>query len=563
MWLTFLLFQCAVPLGHATGTSVNSAAISAEEQRRFGEEIYLNGMLPSGEPIQATLFGNVAAAGKKVACAVCHLHSGLGSLLEDEILVLPISGTKLYAPLLDQYGIPGTSMKRTMFKSPRPAYTDETLATALLTGKNPTGRDLDWTMPRFRFNNETVRAVVSYLKNLSSVLAPGVTEDEIRFATIITEGISAADREAMVLPLTAFLQQEWNERLLVLAKRSNIRVYQGDLPSTAEKRYRSASLDVWELQGPSETWGSQLETFYNRRPVFAILGGIVPGEWSPIHKFCEKNKIPCIFPNTDLPVVNENDWYTLYFSKGFSLEGEVAAKFLAQDAGLSSETPIIQVSRKTDQGKALTQGFSKIWQKISKASVSNIILSDGEHTGRNFWQKLSASNPQAALVVWLTAADLAGIETLADREPPALFLSATLLGESLRTLPEKVRNFTYIGYPTRLPGDGDYTKSIITSWMQMKQIPVTNMAITSKIFALKSMLPSALMELGVDCYRDFFLDILDGAKDQKTASASYPMLSFGPGKRYAAKGCYIIQLTAGEKPELLKKVDWLYYAGQE
>ena len=549
----------------AANTWVGNTASSEGDALRLGESIYLSGTLPSGEQVQAKLLDrDVTASGKSVACVGCHLRSGLGSLINDEILVLPVSGTKLYAPLLNQFDIPGTSMKRTMFNSPRPAYTDESLAAALLTGKDPTGRDLDEAMPRYLFPAGSTPAIVTYLKNLSTNVSPGLAEDEIRFATIVTEGISDADREAMVRPLTAFLQEEWNDRLLVLAKRSNTRVSQGNQPLDNGKHYRRASLDVWELHGPSETWAAQLETFYGQRPVFAILGGIAAGEWSPIHQFCEKNKIPCIFPNTDLPVVAASDWHTLYFSKGFFLEGEVAARFLAEDAGLSPATPVIQVSRKTEQGKALARGFSDTWQKISKATLTSLILSDGEHTGSNFWQKLSASTPPAALVVWLTAADLAGIGSLADRKPPALFLSATLLS---RITPGSARDG---------PGFHLYRLSTPPSrrWRlhrvhdrqldedeEIFQLPAWH--VSSKIFFLKSMLSNALMELGEDLYRDYFLDILDEAGKQATSSLTYPLLSFGPGDRYAAKGCYIVQLTAGEKPELLKKVDWLYYAGQE
>jgi hypothetical protein len=42
-------------------------------------------------------------------------------------------------------------------------------------------------------------------------------------------------------------------------------------------------------------------------------------------------------------------------------------------------------------------------------------------------------------------------------------------------------------------------------------------------------------------------------------SAVYGRLSFGPGQRYAAKGCYIVQLGKGPDPELVKKSDWVIH----
>jgi hypothetical protein len=560
-YIWFFFFFSLFFTGHAIGAGglARAGEISAEESLRLGEAMYLNGVMPSGKPLMARVQGDVEASGKKVACSLCHLHSGLGSLIDDEILVLPINGARLYAPLLDPQYIPGTTMKRLMLKNPRPAYTDETLAKALLEGKDPAGRSLDAVMPRYLLDENATKVMVYYLKNLSSRFSPGITEEEIRFATIVTGDVSAADRDAMLLPLRASLHEEWNARMQLLKKHS----YDGGTGKsnpTAGIKYRKASLDVWELKGPSETWPGQLEALYRQKPVFAILGGLATGNWAPIHAFCEKNRIPSVFPITDLPVISGTDWYTLYFSKGYYQEGETAANFMSRDAGLKPGMRVAQVFRDNEEGNALARGFSETWKKLGKTDVMNLIVSANEKTGREFWEKLSATYPQAALVVWLAPSDLAGIETLTGKnQPPVLFVSSTLLGGELASLPDKVRDFTFISYPTRLPETEVYAKSIASNWMKVKKIPVTNMEISSKVFVLRSVLLSALVELGGDFYRDFFLDILDGGREQATASVTYPLIRFGPGERYTSKGCYVVMLTKGVKPKLVKKADWAVY----
>ncbi len=48
----------------------------------------------------------------------------------------------------------------------------------------------------------------------------------------------------------------------------------------------------------------------------------------------------------------------------------------------------------------------------------------------------------------------------------------------------------------------------------------------------------------------------------KAEDETYPLyerLSFEPGQRYASKGCFIIQLTRGLRPELIRKSDWVGY----
>jgi hypothetical protein len=50
-----------------------------------------------------------------------------------------------------------------------------------------------------------------------------------------------------------------------------------------------------------------------------------------------------------------------------------------------------------------------------------------------------------------------------------------------------------------------------------------------------------------------------GAKAEDETYPLYERLSFGPGQRYASKGCFIVQLTKGPKPELIRKSDWVAY----
>jgi len=47
--------------------------------------------------------------------------------------------------------------------------------------------------------------------------------------------------------------------------------------------------------------------------------------------------------------------------------------------------------------------------------------------------------------------------------------------------------------------------------------------------------------------------------DQDYAIATFPRLTFGPGQRYASKGCYIVQLGKGEQQELIKKSEWIIH----
>ena len=61
-------------------------------------------------------------------------------------------------------------------------------------------------------------------------------------------------------------------------------------------------------------------------------------------------------------------------------------------------------------------------------------------------------------------------------------------------------------------------------------------------------------------YRDYMFDIIDCEHAHGYPSTPpFERISFGPGQRYASKGCYIVQLSKGDRPELVRKSDWVVH----
>lgn len=559
---TVRLFALLILLVCAVGSTCGAetvAGYSKEQLLRLGEDMYQRGVLPSGAPLRAIVQGDIELTGAMTTCSNCHLRSGLGSI-EGGVLTPPTNGDKLYAPLSGPADIPGSLMKRSSFKTPRPAYSDTTLADSLRNGVGPLGNRLSETMPRYLLDDEAASILISYLKQLSSGVSPGVTGQEIRFATIVSRDISESDRKALIVPLQTYFRDDWNARLKDLQKQPGGGL-SGNGSQSAVNQFRQASLDVWELSGSADTWGQQLDEYYRKKPVFAVLGGMVSGPWAPVHSFCETNRIPCIFPVTDVPVVSETDWYTLYLSKGLYQEGETAAKYLSRVLELPPAKKIVQVYRDSYEGKALAQGFADTWNKLGNVSLEKIVLPASRKTGKQFWKNLSRKYPDAVILNWLGPADQAGVESLAPtgKYRPILFVSATMLAGSLATVPDSIRDFTFFTYPTRLPGDDAYQRTLVSGWYGYKNLPLTNPRLAANVFLITNLLSKVLVEMGGDTYRDFFLDIWDGGKDESNASANYPVLSFGPGQRYASKGCYVVTLTAGPDPKVVRQSDWIVY----
>jgi hypothetical protein len=535
------------------------AGVPTDEAFRLGERMYRDGLLPSGEPMRAFVQQDVEVDGTMFSCESCHVRSGMGSI-EGTVITLPTNATWLYKPLVGAEMSPRSQERIPARLDPppfRPAYTDKALARALRLGRDPNGRVLDYVMPRYVLNSSDMEVMVHYLKNLWAESSPGVDETTLSFATVVSDEVSAEERQAMVQTLTAHITDHNSQT------RHEERRAKGG-PFYKEEKYvpyRRFSLAVWELKGAPETWTTQLEKYYREGPVFALLGGITTGEWAPIHEFSERNRIPCLLPVTDYPVISESDWYTLYFSKGYYQEGETAARFIRRSPDLSRDVAVAQVYRATRQGRELAEGFNQTRLRMRLPVAEDIELEDDTVIDRAFWRKLVNEHANAVLVLWLGADDLSTVDELAAVEPrpPALFISSTTIGESLFSLPGQVRDFTFITHPTSFSEDETRSRLATERWLQAKGLPITNFETQAKMYFLGWMLSGMVKMMRDDFYRDYFFDLIDMMRDQYYSIAVYPRLSFGPGQRYASKGCYVVQLTQGPEPTLEKRSNWVVH----
>jgi hypothetical protein len=75
--------------------------------------------------------------------------------------------------------------------------------------------------------------------------------------------------------------------------------------------------------------------------------------------------------------------------------------------------------------------------------------------------------------------------------------------------------------------------------------------------SITRILTMALMEMKGGYYRDNFLDVINLLPDQ--VSTEFGKLSFSPGNAFASYGGYIVQLTQGPNPDLVKKSAWVIH----
>lgn len=502
-----LLLALTASAAHASDPSVEDA----------GLHIYRDGLLPSGAALRGVLPDGTELSGGDAACARCHRRSGQGG----------VEGGKSIRPLAGKHS--------------------DTLARSLRAGVDATGRSL--AMPRFDIGDEEVAQLAAYLDGLSQTRAPGVTASEIHFATVVAPGVDPLRTKSMLNVLETYFADK-NAGMRRQGKRKA-----GGEPSSPPRR--NWVLHVWKLEGLPESWSAQLEAHYRAQPVFAVLSGIGAGSWRPVHDFCERTELPCLFPNVDYPVVSETDYASIYFSRGMELEAEVLARHLADARGAGELGTIVQVYRDDAVGRVPAQVLRSALERLGITDLTDRPVGGPSPVPPEFWNSLLDGERTGILVLWLNEGDLLDLHALG--EPPSglarFYLSASLVASPCRILMfepwlAKVR----LIYPFELASQ---RASRVDVWLRARNLSPLDERIQANTYFAVTVAADALAHMPENLSRDHFIERVEQATEHSLSSALYPRLSLGPGQRYASRGGYVVRLSGIGENMLVPVSDWI------
>jgi cytochrome c len=507
------------------------------------ERIYRDGILPSGQPLRGMREAGVPIEGRAAACANCHRRSGIG-VNEGRITIPPISGKYLLRP--GERAMPEAAMQSPASAAGRrERYNDETLARAIREGINADDKPMSYLMPRFALNDADAAALVDYLKSLSSEPARGVSHDDLDFATIVTPDADPAERSGMLDVLTHFFSnkndyERGHDPPLVSARRIHYRVV------------RKWRLHVWELSGPSDTWEAQLQAHLRAEPVFAVISGVGRGEWAPVHRFCEREALPCLFPNVQLPVVQETDFYPLYFSRGVLLEADLIRSQL-RSSGRAPGQRVLQIYRRGDIGES---GAHALRGKSAGQVADWIDQPLPERRAKGDVRKaLASARAGDVVVLWLRGDDLRELPV----DPPlfTVFASGLMAGLEDAPLPANWRNSTRIAYPVDLPQKRALRLVYPLTWFRTQQIPVVAERVQVDTYVACQVLSEAIGHSFGDLLPDYLIEQIENMVSVKLIDGFYPRLGLAPGQRFASKGGYVVRLPAVPGGQLVADGGWL------
>jgi hypothetical protein len=325
------------------------------------------------------------------------------------------------------------------------------------------------------------------------------------------------------------------------------------------RAFRTWVLHIWELKGAPETWGAQLEAYYRKQPVFAVIGGIGGTSWKPVHAFCETFEVPCVFPDVDYPDVAGTGYYPLYFTRGVTLEAEVLAKHLLESEPSSKTGTVMQVYRDNALGRLPAQGLREYLQGKSRKTVIDYPLAETGRLSPDFLPRLTGMGRPGTLVLWLDSTDLAALDFAAP--PPdglaAVYASASLSVMRRPSLPENWLSKLRMVYPFDLPSSREPRLARMKAWLRSRNIPLGDERTQANAFFAATVTGDAMSHLGENFSRDYFIERIEQMTQTALSPSIYPHLSLGPGQRFASKGGYVVKFSAGVDGTPVAISEWL------
>ncbi|MGF6758166.1 cytochrome C [Paraburkholderia sp. GAS42] len=536
-----LLAALLVPAGKAN-CAPSAAPVTAVST---GEAIFQKGVLGSGEPLEAMHDGGVNLRGAAAACMNCHRRSGLGSR-EGNSSIPPITARYLFHPRVEtpeEFDLPYIPGMRTN----REPYTDATIARAIREGLDSEGRPLGNLMPQYALNDTDMAALTGYLKRLDQRRSPGVTDTVLHFATIVTPDADPVKRRGMLDVLKQYFD---DKNVFPLGATPPLRTSR-KMMFMVNRRWE---LHVWELSGPPATWHEQLKRYLAEQPVFAVLSGLGGKNWAPVHAFCEQEAVPCLFPNVEVPVETDHDFYSVYFSKGVLLEADLLAKRILDDAGgkpAKAMKTVWQVYRAGDNGERGAQTLAAALRGHGIA-VSNRTLAPGDDVAGAMRGIAHAD----VLVLWLRPPDIAAL----GRSPPPsniVFMSGLLGGLDNTPLSASWRGVTRLAYPFDLPEGRRVRVDYAFGWFSIRKIPMVAPQVQADTYLACGLLAETLSHM-VDAFeKDYLIERIQDMLERRILTGYYPRLTLAPGQRFASKGGYIVRFAEPDRVRLVADGDWM------
>jgi hypothetical protein len=337
-------------------------------------------------------------------------------------------------------------------------------------------------------------------------------------------------------------------------------------PDAVEYRaVRNWHLQIWNLTGPPETWERQLYGREAAEPVFAIVSGIGRTTWAPIHRFCQRKHVPCLLPNVDLPPVQDEDFYSIYYSRGVFLDADLILTRLSGAVRWAAGSRLVQIFRSDDIGAtaaaALSQAASKIGVSVVDHALAPLDAASGigaaggiarAHT--QLMEALAGLRDADTLVLWLRPPDIAAI---GDAPPPAtIYVSGLLANLEFAPFPAGWRGPVRLTYPYDPPDLRRVRENFPHAWFRQRGIAVTSDRVQSNTYLACTIVADALDGMLDGFVPELLIERVEGMLSRRQSTGFFPRLSLATGQRFASKGGFVVKFEGVQGIRVKADGEW-------
>ena len=506
-------------LALAMAQAVAGGAFAQHADAQTGRRIYLEGRSDAA-PITARRAGGLATQGAEAACANCHRRSALGGA-EGRSYVPPIDAPSLFSATAPGTGAAAAGLGRA-------AYTEASLRRALSDGVDPSGRVLDYLMPRYDLDAGQIAALIAHLREMSTGPVAGIDAQGIHLATVVA-GDPGAPRRRVALDTLRACVAEHNAGPAPEARRKRLG------PQIHRAVPNAWTLHVWELHGPAATWDAQLQAHAQREPVFAMLGGL-PGtasdaDWAPVHAFCERTALPCLYPAVAAPPSSDAGLYALYASGGVRLEAALMAQRLRGEA-----------SRRVTQWLRADDAAARIGAQALRDALADFQVDE------RYVERDDPRDTAGTPVLWLRSDDLQRVG--APAATATVYLSASMLEHHLDSVPAGLKVQAIIATPHDLPQHLGARTAQLKAWLAKQGVALEDEALQADLYMACNALEHGMNEVVQRPSADYLMERLEALTERRGFAGLYPRLSLGSGQRVASKTGYLVRFAGPDAQQL-------------
>jgi ABC-type branched-subunit amino acid transport system substrate-binding protein len=364
------------------------------ESETRGKKLYTTGESASGKTVTARVgLEATELAGTQLPCVSCHGEDGQG---RPEGNIVPTNITFEYLSL--SYGHQHDNGRK------HPAFTPETFITAISTGVDPAGNQMDYAMPRYTLSDSDSADLIAYLKRLSSDVDAGLTDTTIRLATVLPTQGPLAD--------------------IGLAMKAMLLAYFNEINAQGGIYNRKIQLEVVEYTDDSETTLKNVRSLLETESIFAMIAPFSSNMEQDILLLTERLGIPQIAPYTLFP--EDKTRSTFYLLPGLANESRTMVDYAANELHLKNIQAMVVSPEKTDIQK-VAKVIEKQSQTRALGAVTHFVYSPATFQPQTVTAELTRQTPE--VIFFFGSSDELGVlleSTNTLKNKPYIFISSSL-----------------------------------------------------------------------------------------------------------------------------------------